>query len=345
MAARETVECGFSAPIEGEPRSDSHWATTPKPDRTAARCGIFAILGLASSLAGCSRAAPAANAISGIVVSRAEQDLDEDGVRRLLPSAPGASFHLGAGEPNDLPDFAIEKEGRATRRREGSIAYWNTEAYALDYASGGEGKTIRLHIQASGGQQEFTWKTQHGFLSNARDLKNLEFTAYVRVHGIFDLRRAAVTLKIRGGRHTQADPDLASCTMITFAPHASPAASRFGKELSHPIYDYVRLEPLFPASLEEDRWVGLKLVSYAVRSDARRVVNRLYVDDAPFDDRGRPANHFRLFSEYIDVEGRSTGHYSKLADWGGWQTTLRTDGISELDFAIISVREIIAPAQ
>jgi hypothetical protein len=240
--------------------------------------------------------------------------------------------------------LAIEKNGDATPHREGPLTYWNTKAYALDYSSGGEGKTIRLHIYASGGRQELTWKTQHGFLSNSRDVKNQEFTAYVRVHGIFDSRRAAVTLKIRGGKHSPSDPDLASCTMMTFAPSSAPAVTRFGKELAHPEYDYVKLSPHLAASLEGDRWVGLKLVSYALPSDAGRVVNRLYVDEAPFDETGRPANHFRLLSEYIDVEGQSTGHYSKLVDWGGWQTTLRTDGISDLDFAILSVREIVPPS-
>jgi len=273
------------------------------------------------------------------------QGLDEDGVKQLFPTREGSSFRLGAGDPNGTPALVIEKNERATHHREGILSYWTVAAYALDYSSGGTGKTSRLHIHASGGQQEFTWQTQHGFLSSTRDLKNQEFTAYVRVHGIFDLRRAAVTLKIRGGKHTKDDGDLASCTMITFSPAGSPAITRFGKELTHPEYDYVKLEPSFPASLEEGRWVGLKLVSYAPTTDPTRVVNRLYVDDAPFDGTGRPANHFRLLSEYVDIEGRSTGHYAKLADWGGWQTTLRTDGISELDFAILSVREIVPPTE
>jgi hypothetical protein len=302
------------------------------------------VLCLVCASVGCIRAAPPSAAIAEGVASSPLPVLDEDGVAQLFPSAPGPSFHLGAGDPQRTRDFAIEKNGPATPHREGPLAFWSTAAYALDYSSGGQGKTIRLHIHASGGEQAFTWKTQHGFLANARDVKNQEFTAYVRVHGIFDIRRAAVTLKIRGGKHSQSDPDLASCTMITFSPFASPAVTRFGKELSHPEYDYVKLAPLFPAALEENRWVGLKLVSYAVPSDASQVVNRLYVDDAPFDDVGRPANHFRPFSEYIDVEGKSTGRYAKLVDWGGWQTTLRTDGIAELDFAIISVREIVPPS-
>jgi hypothetical protein len=266
--------------------------------------------------------------------------LDDDGVQMLLPSAWGSSFRLGDQDPNSTPGFEIEKRGVAVVQYDGRIRYWKLETYDLDYSSGGNGKTSRLHIHPNSSPQSFNWRTQQGHLGSTSDFKNQEFTAYVRVRGIFDLRRAAISLKIRGGRHTQDDGDLASCTMMTFAPHGAPAVSRFGKELHHPDYDYVVLEPRFQTALQENRWVGLKLVSYADPLDGERVVNQLFVDDAPFDERGRPSNGFRLLSEYVDVEGRSTGKYDKLVDWGGLQNTVRVDGVSELDFAIVSVREI-----
>ncbi len=93
------------------------------------------------------------------------------------------------------------------------------------------------------------------------------------------------------------------------------------------------LTPAFATALVDNQWFGLKLVSYGVRGDATKVVHRLYVDTAPLAlATGMPQNQWRLLSEYVDVEGVSTGQYSKLADWGGWQTTLRTDGIHDLDF-------------
>jgi hypothetical protein len=265
-------------------------------------------------------------------------------VQQLFPSAEGSSFYLGRQNPNQAsPGMEIEKRTQASPETENGIDYWSVLAHDLDYASGGSGKTARLHIHASGGEQRFTWQTQSGYLSSPSDLSNQEFTAYVRVFGIIDPDRAAVSLKIRGGAHTNRDGDLASCTMFTFAPRDSRGVTRFGKELHHPDYDYVPLTPRFPVALTEGRWFGLKLVSYAALGVPRSVVNQLYVDDAPFDAQGRPANRFRLFSEYVDVEGADTGKYSKLVDWGGWQTTLRTDGITRLDFAILSVREIEPP--
>ncbi len=130
--------------------------------------------------------------------------------------------------------------------------------------------------------------------------------------------------------------------MLTFQRSSTGAVTRFGQELDHPLYDYIRLEPQFPAELVEGRWYGFKLVSYDTATP-KHVMNRLYLDTDPFDHAGRPKNNWRLFSEYEDAETRSTGRYSEVVDWGGWQTTLRSDGIASLDFLLISVREIVPP--
>jgi hypothetical protein len=266
--------------------------------------------------------------------------LDADGVRMLQPSAPGVTFRLGTADPNHLARFEIEKRTVAVAGREGPLAFWNVAAHDLEYASGGQGKTIRLHIYSGDDPQRFTWRTQRGYLSTPGDLRNVELTVYLRVHGITDPRRAAVSLKVRGGKHTAEDPDRASCVMLTFQAASTGAPARFGKELSHPDYDYVKLTPHSDAALTDGLWVGLKMVSYAQHG---QVVNRLYVDTDPWDARGRPTNHWALHGDYVDVEGRSTGRYTKLADWGGWVTTVRSDGVENLDFAILSAREISPP--
>jgi hypothetical protein len=259
----------------------------------------------------------------------------------LLASAPGSRFHLGKDNPNSTRNFQIERQTLAIARNDGALRYWNIAAHDIDYASGGAGKTSRMHIYASGGQQLYTWKTQQGFLSSPLDIRNQEFTAFVRVHGITDPRRAAVTLKIRGGAHSAKNPDLASCTMMTFQAQSTGSVARFGKELTHPIYDYVTLTPAFDAGLNENRWFGLKFLSYRSLRDPARVINRLYLDLDPIELlTGRPRNNWKPFAEFVDVDGASTGKYTKLTDWGGWQTTLRTDGVSSVDFALISLREI-----
>jgi hypothetical protein len=168
-----------------------------------------------------------------------------------------------------------------------------------------------------------------------------ELTVYLRVHGITDPRRAAVSLKVRGGKHTADDPDLASCVMLTFQAASTGARARFGKELSHPSYDYVNLTPHLDAALTDGAWVGLKMISQGFPGQHACVWNDLHVDTDPWDAAGRPSNRWGLpFSEYRDEEGTSIGRYETVADWGGWVTTVRADGVESLDFAILSAREI-----
>ena len=303
-----------------------------------ARCLVFVLCGMVTmASAGGAPGRPIPHAEAALVT-------DEDGVQMLYPSAPGTRYRLGGQDPNSAPGFTIEKTITATAHVDGALHYWNVPSYALTYASGGAGWTSRLHLYASGGLQRYTWKTQHGYLSSPADVRNQEFTAYVRIHQILDPAHLALTLKIRGGAHTTRNGDLASCTMMTLEPGGLRAVTRFRKELVHPSYDSVQLTPAFAAALVDNQWFGLKLVSYGAPGDATKVVNRLYVDTDPFDlATGKPKNQWRLLSEYVDVEGLRTGAYTKLVDWGGWQTTVRTDGIHDLDFVLLSVREILPP--
>lgn len=269
---------------------------------------------------------------------------DDDHVLMFYPSAPGAQFRLGKHNPNNTRGFVIEKKTKATAGKDGALEFWNLSSHPLSYASGGEGWSSRLHIYASGGQQKFNWKNQRGFLSHPAELKNQEMTIFMRVHQILDPARAQISLKIRGGAHSDKNPDAASCVMLTLSPEGHGSVTRFGKELRHPRYDYVALKPEFTAALQENVWIGMKLISWNDPHDTQRVIHRLYLDTDPFDlSTGLPKNNWRLFSEYIDVEGKRTGQYSKLVNWGGWETTFRTDGFHDVDFAYPSVREIVVP--
>ncbi|GAC1356053.1 MAG: hypothetical protein NVSMB47_09490 [Polyangiales bacterium] len=271
-------------------------------------------------------------------------DLDEDGVRMLHPTKPaGETWRLGANDPNTATNFEVEQGTKVTPVTEGALSFWNVLSHPLNYASGGTGWTTRLHIYASGVKtQVYNWKTQKGWLATPADLKNQEYTVYARGHGVLDAPRLAFTLKIRGGRHTT-DGDLASCTMMLLGGAATSGVARFGKELHHPDYDYVKLTPTSATSLTDSTWYGLKLVSYQRAGEPTQIHYELWIDRAPFDAAGKPSNGWEKFSEYLDVEGTSTGLYSKLADWGGMLTTFRTDGWHDLDFTLLSVREIVAP--
>jgi hypothetical protein len=277
--------------------------------------------------------------------SDAPVGFDEDGVAKLYPDAPGTAYRLGASDLNADPRIELEQEGSASAGSEGPLRFWSVTAYSFEYSEDGEaGKTARVHIASEGARQRFDWHTQSGFLAGPEDLGDQEFTAYVRVRGIFDPEHAAFELKIRGGDHTDQSPPLASCSLMTFATRMAPGISRFGKELDHPLYDYVNLPLRFATELSAGRWYGLKLVSYTDAARPDRVINRLYVDDDPFSDDGTPRNAFRLLTEYIDRAGVNTGRYDTLVNWRGVLTTLRVDGVDAVDVALLSARPINAPA-
>ncbi|HWO14086.1 MAG TPA: hypothetical protein VNN80_31495 [Polyangiaceae bacterium] len=268
-------------------------------------------------------------------------ELDADRVVKLYLDAPGSAFRLGDADLNRTSGFSIEEGTVALLGGEGGVAYWTVPTYEFEYTEGGMmGKTARVHLGTAGARQLFDWRDRSGFLAGPDDLGDQEFTAFVRVHGIFDPEHAAFELKIRGGQHTDDAPALASCTMMTFATADAPGVSRFGKELNHPEYDYVNLPLRFATQLEEGRWYALKLVSFADPERADRVVNRLYVDDDPFLPDGSPRNAFRLLTEYIDRSGVSTGRYDTLVNWRGVVTTLRIDGVESVDIARLSARAI-----
>jgi hypothetical protein len=307
--------------------------------------GPAVVAAVAAAAAALSTAACAPSGLSSGEGGRsppfAAAGLGPDGVLRILPTARGLDFRLG--DPNFTRGFAIERGTRAQIRAHGALDYFNVEAHDLEYSSGGKGKTIRLHVQSGPEVQGFTWRTQRGHLATERDLRNQEVTVFVRVNGIIDPRRAAVAIKIRGGIHSAHDPDHASCVMMTFQARSTGNITRFGKELVHPQYDYVPLTPTMDVALEEGKWVGLKLLSYSLPGAQSRVMNRLYVDPAPFDRSGHPRNDWCLLGVHVDVDGQRTGRYSQAVDWGGWITTVRADGVHDADFALLSAREIQPP--
>jgi hypothetical protein len=119
----------------------------------------------------------------------------------------------------------------------------------------------------------FDWKTQHGYLSSPSDLRNQDFTVYIRVHDLLTPEIALISLKIRGGRHTaQAN------SMMTVPVGPNTKQSYFAKELAHPNYDFVFLEPKFLFALPENQWTRLKYQSYSNPSIATWLINRLYIN-------------------------------------------------------------------
>ncbi len=269
-------------------------------------------------------------------------EVGPDGVGMLFPAEPdGSSFHLGADDPTDAePRFGMEGD-EATPGTEAGIEYWSTAGHRVTYASGKPaGKTVRLHFRPGGGQQSFTWRDgalENGYIGSPRDLLNFEATVFVRVHEDNGTHHS-MSWKLRGGEHTKPETARSSCVGMG-VPFGGVAPQAY-RELDHPTYDHLALTPFFDYQLEEGRWLGVKVVSYLVEGGTR---NLLFLDTDPFDASGRPRNQFRLFTEWFDRDGESTGHYDRAATWAGWETTFRVDGWRRVDFAYPSAREIVPP--
>ena len=83
--------------------------------------------------------------------------VDADGVQALLPTQPGGSaLALGNSNPNTDKRFGFDYKAAATAAQDGGLRYWSLPATPLTYSSGGKGYTARLHLFASGGQQQAT---------------------------------------------------------------------------------------------------------------------------------------------------------------------------------------------
>lgn len=196
-----------------------------------------------------------------------DQNLDEDGVTRLFPAlASGTNFRLGSMNPNSMTTLVLERSEKAVAQRENHFPFWSVPGFDVNYSSGGKGKTTRFLIHANGGNKSNTgilnWKTQkNGFRYQNNDLKNQEFTVYMRLRGLMDSNKAAISMKVRGGNHSEDKPENASCVMMTFGPSGRNNA-RFGKELNHPNYEYKSARILNPVNLVENKWYGIKMISH-----------------------------------------------------------------------------------
>lgn len=270
-------------------------------------------------------------------------NVDEDGVGMLFsPDPSGSSFRLGAEDPTaSEPFFDIEGD-EATPGNDAGVPFWSTTGHRVGYASGlPDGKTVRLHLHPGGGEQSYTWRDgalENGYIGSPADLLNFEATVYVRVHEDNGTHHS-MSWKMRGGAHTKPETARASCVGMD-VPFGGVAPQAF-RELDHPTYDHLELTPFFDYQLEEGRWVGVKVVSYLVDGGTR---NQLYLDTDPFDATGAPRNQFRLFTEWYDRDGESTGTYDRAATWAGWETTFRVDGWKRVDFAYPSAHEIVPPS-
>ena len=274
-------------------------------------------------------------------------EVDSDGVGTIYKTLTGGTtYALGSKNPNTESAVSLDEGGTAEEHTGSTthVHYWIYTGGPVNYASGGSGRTCRVTLKPSGaGPQQFNWRNgaiTNGFILNNKDVKNSEFTIYMRVEGALAVHTEC-SMKLRGGVHSSNDdgtPDpRASCTelRVPLAGHTPQAA----RELDHPNYDFVDLTPKFTFGITENVWFGIKTISIN-NADGKSTTNQMWIDPNPFDATGKPANNWQLYTEWVDSSDVSTGQYKQSATWAGWLYTCRVDGWSSINFSLPSIREI-----
>lgn len=258
--------------------------------------------------------------------------LDKWGVEQFYPLVSGGvDWNLGTDDPDNKSGFNFNvKDGSnsASRKTQGSLVYWHI---------GDAGSSCRLDIRAVGGSQKYTWENgaiEHGHISDTgKDPKDLEMTGFFRISNVVD---DTISYKIRGGTHTGNHDPRASCVGVMF-PMSRGEDTCWEKELDHP--DYEKSGVADSPGMDDDQWIGLKVISYNDGGwPAKNVINEMWYDPDPFDSGGKPQNNWKLYFKYIDNDGKDS--YDQVCNWGGWVHTYRIDEIDDLDFALLSIRYI-----
>jgi len=255
-------------------------------------------------------------------------------------------------------------QAKAKLKAENGFKYYTANATYTEYGSKSPaGKTLRLGIYAvpgsKGQKQKHTWKEKPDFLYDPKGIRNHEFTAFIRLHG--DLNKGITDEKKKIHRSLAfkicgANKDEGRSVLETCYPVDKSDSVRANYDYEHFPYVHVRktdagggIKQFFDGDYcQENKWMGLKHIH--ITDGKTQSLNRLYVDTDPFDENGKPRNNWKLKAEYVDkgsIEKAKNPDTDKMEGYDGIPCTwasqvdkIRIDGWDEVDFTLISNREI-----
>jgi hypothetical protein len=292
-----------------------------------------------------------------VQVTMSANNVDKDGVQ-MIETSSGSGYNLSeAGDINEGKFITTDKND-AEKKTEGNLTFWRVSGKDVGYSDHSVGKTVRVNINAGGGldgDQEHTWDNTPEYIWTKNDSKNAEFTYYIRCskkisgHGTA-ANHVTCSSKFRGGIHTGKGDPHASCCELVLKVGEGNGSLDYNFEYDHP--DYLnegdgtnKLKA--DNNTEIDKWFGRKTVVWT-NSDDKSVTARDYIDLDPFDANGKPKNNWDKLQEkvFTTVKNKKTEHRKKEYNvpplWGGMFTS-RVDGFQTVDYAIVSIREIIPP--
>jgi hypothetical protein len=278
--------------------------------------------------------------------------IDKDGVKMLFKTKTNGDSEYYLSDADDINEgkFITTDNNDAQKKTQDNITFWRVLAKDVHYNDGSIGKTVRVNINAGDGldkDQKNIWKDNPTYIWTKNDSKNAEFTYYIRCSGKISGHGTAAnhvtcSSKFRGGIHTgQHDPRASCCELVLRVGEGNQSLD-YNFEYNHPDYlnDGNATKKLQANNNTEiDKWFGRKTVVWT-NKDSKSVTARDYIDLNPFSGNGKPKNNWNPLQEKVfTAEGEK---YNVPPLWGGMFTS-RVDGFQTVDYAIVSIREIIPP--
>lgn len=201
----------------------------------------------------------------------------------------------------------------------------------------------RLNILTTGGYDHarcvLDWNVlkQRGYMQNPQDWRNVEITAHVRINKVFSTSGTSLVWYTRGGHHSTNY----NCEGSAYKGNIKyDGNTRFQKEQGHGTNTYFTTAnvatPLTGKIL--GKWFGYKFCCYDLPNGDVKLENWLDLD---------LNNNWIKILEKVDNGGWGTNPYKcggtpdQRFSWGGPQAVFRFDSTNDIDFAKMSVREIV----
>jgi hypothetical protein len=283
-------------------------------------------------------------------------NLDKDGVQMICEADDGSSeFYLSDSNNINEGNFIITDRNSAQKMSENGLVFWRVKSNSVGYGDDYRGRTVRVNINGGGGlneKQKHDWKDNPGpqFIWTPLDNRNAEFTYYFRPNDKFqgqpgktNFNHTECSSKLRGGIHTGRNNPKASCVELKFKIGQGNNSLKSSMEYNHPRYvpngaGKSTIKLTADNNTSEGQWIGRKTIIWT-NSDNKSATARDYIDLDPYDFSGKPKNNWKPLQEQLFT---TEGPYNKPILWGG-RFASRIDGFWNVDYAIVSIREIKVP--
>jgi hypothetical protein len=283
--------------------------------------------------------------------------LDTDGVKIIMPiNTAQGKFHrnmvglpnLGASTWTSSTYFKHDCQGNsATKNTLGGLTYWTMDARQGSFASTGQTNYTCRPTWVSNSASTpagLSGAKSRGYLADANDPKNIEFTAIVRVKQIEDNNEEA-TFKWCGDTHVDtSEKTLQGASKFPYG--SGDGAELFAFEKTHPSdrrADVTFVSPYTSSNypkVSQNVWRGIKTIKYNINNN-QGIHVEWWIDEDPIVGGGSPTgaftNNWKKFAVYEEQK-------SDTPVWGGPHNTLRTDMAHQVDLAAFNIHEIIPPA-